>query len=292
MGDNNLVCESKVYNLSTRSTACNVLNGDWKSQCEYHIPNLLDRDETIEYVQFSVPDAIIPISVYNVSNYNNMLVVISFAGTSTYSFPYGNYNSSTFASQFATLLGTGWSLALNTVTNKFTITSTAPFTIDATSTIGSVMGFSTTLYSSVGNTLIMPRCCNFLPIPRVCIRCSELANTIMVSGQPTADVVVTIPNDVGLNGQIFYQNQSQSKLLFRHHELSRFVVSITDDDGNLLNFNGLSCYFTFQFDIYRKYIPKLPRFSNLVEYVNNHPSQLYPDEQIMEDAGQMEDAGV
>ena len=146
------------------------------------------------------------------------------------------------------------------------------------------MGFSTSV-SSVSTVATMPRCFNFLPIPRICIRCPELANTTMVGSQTSADIIVTIPNNVGLNGQIYYQNQSQSKLLFRHHELSRFVLSITDDDGNLLNFNGLSSYFTFQFDIYRKHVSKPPRFSNIVEYVNNHPSHLYPDEEQMVSEG-------
>ena len=126
--NNDLVCESVVYNISTRSSACNVLNGDWKSHCDYYIPNLIDRDETIEYVQFSVPDAIIPVSVYNVNSYNNKLVIITSSGYSTFTFPTGNYNSSTFASQFATLLGSGWNLALNTITNIFTVTSNALFT--------------------------------------------------------------------------------------------------------------------------------------------------------------------
>ena len=282
---NDLVCESKVYSLSTRSSACTVLNGDFKSNCEYSIPNLIDRDETIEYVQFSIPNAIIPVSVYNVNSYNNKLVIITSSGYSTFTFPTGNYNSSTFASQFAILLGTGWGLTLNTVTNIFTVTSNALFTFDATSTIASVMGFSTSISSTGGFIAIMPRCCNFLPIPRICIRCPELANTTMVGSSTSADIIVTIPNNVRVNGQIYYQNQSQSKLLFRHHELSRFVISITDDDGNLLNFNGLSSYFTFQFDIYRKYVPKPPRFSNLVEYVNNQPSYFYPDKEQIVDEG-------
>ena len=282
---NDLVCESKVYSLSTRSSACNVLNGDFKSNCEYYIPNLIDRDESIEYVQFSIPNAIIPVSVYNINIYNKQLIINYPGGTYNVSFPPGNYNSSTFASQFTALLGAGWSLALNTVTNKFTVTGTSTFTIDSASTIGYVMGFSTSVRSSGGLTATMPRCCNFLPIPRICIRCPELANTIMVGSQISADILVTIPNNVGLNGQIFYQNSSQSKLLFRHHELSRFVISITDDDDNLLNFNGLSSFFTFQFDIYRKYVPKPPRFSNLVEYVNNQPSYFYPDKEQIVDEG-------
>ena len=280
-----LVCESKVYNLSTRSTACNVLNGDWKSSCEYYIPNLIDRDETIEYVQFSVPDAIIPVSVYNVNSYNNTLVIVTQSGNSTVTFPQGNYTGSKFVAEFNILLGTGWNLALNSVTNIFTVTGNILFTFDATSTIGSIMGFSASVSSNGSFIAIMPRCCNFLPIPRICIRCPELANTTMVGSQTSADIVLTVPNNVGLNGQIYYQNQSASYLLFRHHELSRFVISLTDDDGNLLNFNGLSSYFTFQFDIYRKYVPKPPRFSNLVEYVNNQPSYLYPDEEQIIDDG-------
>jgi hypothetical protein len=107
----------------------------------------------------------------------------------------------------------------------------------------------------------------------------------MVGSQTSADIIVTIPNNVGLNGQIYYLNQSASYLLFRHHNLSHFIISITDDDGNLLNFNGLSCYFTFQFDIYRKHALKPPRFSNIIEYVNNHPTNLYPDQEQLVDEG-------
>jgi hypothetical protein len=106
----------------------------------------------------------------------------------------------------------------------------------------------------------------------------------MISGTPSNDIIIAIPNNAKPNGQIYYQNQNQSKLLFRHHELSRFVISITDDDNNLLNFNGISCYFSFQFDIYRKYMPKPPRFGNIVEYVNSKTSYMYPDEENMIEA--------
>ena len=273
-----LVVDSRVYNLSTSSTSCTLLNGSWHSQCEYIIPNMIERDETIEYVLFSVPDAIIPVSMYNVNNNNNILVVLIGGSSYTYTFPYGNYNSSSFISQFNTLLGTGWSLTLNPMTHTFTMTGLVDFMLSNTSTIGSVVGFSSSV-SSTSKVLVLPQCCNFFPIPRVCLRCPELANTVMVGQSTTVDIIATIPNNVGLNGQIFYQNQSQSTLLFRHHDLTRFIVTLTDDNGNLINFNGLSSYFTFQFDIYRKYVPKPPRFSNIVEYVNNKMSALYPDEE-------------
>ena len=145
------------------------------------------------------------------------------------------------------------------------------------------MGFSDNLSSALingVNSITLTRCCNYLPLPRICIRCPELANTTIVGSSPADDVLITIPNNSKPNGQIYYQNQTQAKLLFRHHELSRFVVSITDEDGNYLNFNGVSSFFTIQFDIFRKFQPKPPRFSNIVEFVNSK-TILYPDEEDM-----------
>ena len=41
----NLVVETKLFNLSTRGSACKILNKDtnFKSKCEYNIPNLMMR---------------------------------------------------------------------------------------------------------------------------------------------------------------------------------------------------------------------------------------------------------
>ena len=102
----------------------------------------------------------------------------------------------------------------------------------------------------------------------------------MVGSTTSSDVIITIPTNSGNNGQIYYQNQSNAKLLFRHHELSQFIISFTDDDGNLLNFNGLSSFFTLQFDIYRRYVPKPPRFGSFVDHANKN-AYYYPDEEYL-----------
>ena len=303
MSGENLIYETKMYNLSTRSSSCNILNEDvnYKSLCEYNIPNMIERDETIEYIQFSIPDAVIPVSFYTVNENNCQLDVIEYDGAGgslayTVVFPYGNYNASYFINEFKALLNasgsntnslsnfnTRWNITLNGFNSVFTITNANQFTIFGTSTISSVMGFSNNVDSNFVSVLsyvaTLPRCCNFLALPRITLRCEELANTTTIGNQQTSDVIITIPNNARPNGQIYYQNQSNAKLLFRRHEVCRFVVSITDDDGNLLNFNGISSFFTFQFDIFRKYMPKPPRFSNIIEYVNHHTSFLYPDEE-------------
>jgi len=280
----NLIVETKMFNLSTRGSACNILNADtnYKSRCEYDIRNMIVRDEQVEYIQFSVPFAIIPVSFFTVSENNNQLTVVVNGTTTTYTFPQGNYNANTFMTQFSITLGANYKLSLSSFNNVFTITRTqdSNFTVLGNSSISSVMGFSTDLTGTAltNYTITCSRCCNFLPLPRITLRCPELANTQMVGSQTSNDVIITIPNNSKPNGQIYYQNQSNAKLLFRQHELSRFIISFTDDDGNLLNFNGVSSFFTLQFDIYRKFIPKLPSFSNIIKSVNNNLLKQYLEE--------------
>jgi hypothetical protein len=201
--------------------------------------------------------------------------------TTLYVFPKANYSATTFIATFTSMLGVTFHISRDVTTNKFTITNTLhDFTLNASSTISSVMGFSSNV-SSVNKSCTLPRCMNFLPLPRITLRCVELANSTMIGGKNSTDVIITIPTNSAMNGQIYYQNRSNAKLLFRHHDLSYFIISFTDDDGNLINFNGLSCFFTLQFDIYRKRHSKPPRFGNIVEKVNNNMSFLYPDEEAL-----------
>ena len=284
----NLIIETKMFNLSTRGTACNILNEDknYKSRCEYDIRDMIVRDEDIEYIQFSIPFAVIPVSFFTINQTNNQLSIAVNSVTTTYSFPYGNYNANTFITQFSVTLGAYYKLSLSSFNNVFTVTRTLQdgfnFTILGVSSISSIMGFSTDLTGisvSPNYAITCSRCCNFLPLPRITMRCPELANTQMVGASSSNDVILTVPNNSKPNGQIYYQNQSNAKLLFRKHELSRFIISFTDDDGNYLNFNGVSSFFTLQFDIYRKFSPKPPSFSNIINSVNSSLMKRYFEEE-------------
>ena len=273
-----LVLESKNFNLSTRSSAGSVLNADtnFKSQIEFNVPDMIVRDEAIEYIQFSVPYAVIPCSFYTINENNCQLNYRENSGlVQSVNFPLGNYSATLFITTFrrlmnATPTGIGrWLITLDDVSSVFTISNTTNnFTFYNSSSIDNVMGFSTDLTSTL-QVLKMTRCCNFLSQPRITMRCNQLANSTMVGDFKSSDIILTIPNNAKPNGQIIYQNQSQSKTLYRGQSMSRFVVSLTDDDGNLLNFNGISSFWVFQFDIYRKIILKPPPFSEIVSYVNS-----------------------
>ena len=303
-----LILDTKKYNLSTRGSGGNILNEerDYKSSIEYNIPDMIVRDENIEYIQFSIPYAVIPVSFYTINQNNNKLNITEIIKTienpiglasyiyteinRTFIFPHGNYTASTFIKEFKKQLGSNWDITLNTFNSIFTIiNSSNAFKFLKSSSLTSVMGFSTDLtsqntYSIAGdlNTLVLTRCCNFLPLPRVCIRCNELLtnNNMIGNNNRSSDLVISIPNNAKPNGQIYYQNTTQIKSLYKGDNLSRIVINITDDDGNLIDFHGISSFFVIQFDIFRKYVPKLPSFSNIVNMVNSK-TLYYPDEEIM-----------
>ena len=270
-----LVCDTKMVNLSTRSSAGTILNlnPDYKSQIQFNVPNCIVVDDSIEFIHFRIPYVVIPNSFYTINQTNNVLGILENGVTTNYVFPQGNYDKNTFKATFNTVLPSRFSLSINIVTNIFTMTNnTYSFEI-VESSIDYIMGFSDYITSTgVNNQIIMPRPCNFLPLPRICLRCGPLANGIMTGVSPTSDVILTIPNYGGLNTNTIYQNVNAQKTIFRQDKLSNFVVSITDDDGNLLNFNGISSYFTFQFDIYRKSLVKPPDFHKTINFVNNNKS--------------------
>jgi hypothetical protein len=267
----NLIKESKQLHLSTQSNAGTLKNGDKRSCIEYYVPNFIQHDDSIEYIQYSVQSAIIPVSFYTINDNHNSLVVTVSSVTTTYTFPNGNYNATLFIAQFKTLLGATFNITLDSATSKFTITNTTnEFTLGSATTIDYIMGFSGNISSS-GLTLTMPRVCNFLSLPRINIRCGYLANGVVSSNSTSTidnDVILSVPNNAVPNGQIVYTDGNNSVNIFRGDRLDTFLVCITDDEGDYIDFNGVSSYFTFQFDIFRRYLMKPDRFSNIVNKVN------------------------
>jgi len=275
MSGENLIVESLIYNLSTRSSSCNILNDDknFKSLCEFNIPNLIPRDELIEYVHFSIPDCVIPVSFYGINDYNNQLDILINGVVRSFKFPFGNYNANLLIAEFLLLTsGLYFNMTLNLFNSVFTITnSSTSFSILGSSSIDYILGFNgdAPSSSSYPYSVTAPRPCNFLPLPRVCLRCAEIAHNTVVGVESKTNIIMAIPNNARPNSQIYFVNSSRAKIIFKNYELTRFVLEITDDDGQLINFNGISSFFTFQFDIHRRYIPKPPSFRAILKHVDN-----------------------
>lgn len=279
-----LIKDSKVLHISTQTTSSILLNGSYKSKAEYDVRGYLnfEDDESIEYITVQMPYAVMCNSNYIVNEYNNTLVITVASTTSTYTLPLGNYTASTFITMLKTFLPTlsGWTITLNATTNVFTFAnSTNNFTFRGTTTCDYIIGFSGDV-SSVANSLTMPRSCNFLPIPRFIIHCNLLSDGIILSTNSTlgaSDVLASIPNVAKNNGQIVYENNS-SEFLVKSMNVGNLVISITDENQRLLNFNGISSYFVLRFNIFRRSIQRPMKFSNLVEIINQIPIPVEPED--------------
>ena len=273
---NDLITDTKIFYLSTQSSSGRILNSnpDYKSSIEYSMKPALEFDLDVEFVYISVPYCVIPNSYYNVSNSNNGLDISMNGITTTYTFPEGNYNSLSLINDFSTVLGSSnWSLSINEDTNRFTITnSTTPFTVLSTSTMDFIFGFTDTISSTLvnsTNSLTFPRVCNFFQRPRINIRCSLLANSLNVGNQET-DILVSIPNDAGINGKIIYKNNDTKFILNKLTTIQNFTVNFTGESGDdLINFSGISSYFAIQIDIYRKRKERPPNFNEVYSTVYN-----------------------
>jgi hypothetical protein len=281
----NLIRDTKMIYLSTQSSSGSLLNGDYKSRVEYDLHNYInfENDDSIEYMTVSVPYACITNSNYIVNETNNRLIVgyptVS-SGFFVYQFTVGNYTASSFMAMFKTVMGAGWDILIDPLTKKFSIKYTDPFIFSDQSTISHIVGFSKTqtatftsngLFGLVCWNVVMPRVCNFLPIPRFYIRCEQLiANGIVLSSNSmeTSNVLASIPNVSKNNSLIVYEN-NLDEFLLRSMFYPSLTISITDENNNLINFNGVSSYFALRFNIYRKSITRPATFREIVGKMNN-----------------------
>lgn len=266
----NQIVDTKQFHLSTRGDAGTVLNGDYKSQIRFSIPDAIVIDDSIDFIHFSVPYVVVPNSFYVINETNCHLYVLQSSVTTAYMFPMGNYTAQSFITQFKALLPNQFGITLGQNSNQFTIThTTTTFSFTSASTIDQIMGFSGTT-AAVGLSLTCPRVCNFLPLPRICLRCPDLAHSFISATTDGNDVILSIPNTAKLNGQIIYNNNSNMKTLFKLEKLNSFVISLTNDDGVPINFNGISSFFVLQFDIYRRSLAKPLPFKTLVSMINQN----------------------
>jgi hypothetical protein len=272
--------DTYIVHLSTRSQSGKVMNisSNDKSDMLFTVPALIDMtNENILYAEYSIDYALIPISFYNINSSNNTFSIQLYANSpyiavakTLYTIPVGNYSALSLITWFnATFAETANTsaiiLSFNAVNSIFSTTSQQPFQLTST-TSDYIFGYSST--TGIIDNYTFPRMCNFLPTPRINIRCRELNNGRMLSMVNSDEITVCIPNNYRPNQQILYTNTTNIKSIVKIDTLNTFRIRITDDDNNLIQFNGVSCFFNLRFDIYYKTIPKLPSFKHIVNLVN------------------------
>jgi hypothetical protein len=248
--------------IDSRNSTYNS-NGSMNSDVSFifeepiHIPKTALK-MTCSLLSFTAPN-----SIYNINGANNYIHMF-FNNPSVevkVYIPYGNYNSTTFMTQFiaSTLasnstLGTGLSITLNVVTNRFTISHTSYsilFYFD--STISSVMGLPSYSLGFCGlgsSNQLLSYTCNFTGIQNINVHISSM-NTDNIDSltKSTTNIIQSIPVDTN-QSQIIFKKTDSFAFIVKEDVTTMLNITLNDDLGQLVDFNNQHwnmtlCFTTF-----------------------------------------------
>lgn len=253
--------KTRIFNISSKNTS---LNDSFKSKLSISLPDLTFH-EKIENIYFSVQHAEIPASFYVVNYTNNTIVINSI----TYIIPLGNYNATTLITALNILLPT-YTITYSSITNRYTFSNTTSFTINASSSSKSIIGLGNTNETAILNlgvySLTLPYSVNFIPIPRINFKSNFFRFNNFNSNDNSNDLFLSIQNNVNINSMIQYLNQTQIKFRVDDKNITTFIISICDDEGNYINFNNQDIFITLQIDVeYIDIINNSLTFNDLVK---------------------------
>lgn len=253
--------KTRLFNLSS---AIGCINGDFQSRVQIDLPDLTFHMDHIQNAYLSVVHAEVPNSFYIVNYTNNQFIL----NATTYTLTRGNYNVNTFITMITALLPVGYSFTYSSITTKLTMTHiTTPFTVNASSsssTVNSIMGLG--VINLTGLSIAFPNVVNFIPLQRINFRSSYFNFGCFNTTDGSSDIFLPLQNNAGQNSIINYNNQTQNKFLIQDRNITSFTITVTDDRGQLVNFNGVAWLMTIQIDIDYLEVVKTQEltFSNIV----------------------------
>ena len=274
--NNNLIIvkDSFIVILDSRNATTNN-NDSFNSDVYFEFDDPLKVETSTLQWSASVLTFTCPNSIYVINETNSFLCVVitspSFINLS-YTFPYGNYNVSSFINAFNSVFKP-LSLSINTITNIFTIIGTnLNFYIDPSSTIYGIMGFrkNSSIFSN-NYQIIMPFTCNFNGLQNLNIHLSSITTKNINSfTSSTCNIIQSIPIQCGSN-QILYTKANDYNFNITTQILDSLNIQLKDDLGNLINLNNQNFNLTLVFNT----LKNMDRFKNdttllgLVKYANH-----------------------
>lgn len=259
--------EKKIININSNDATI-FRNSSFLSDLTFSFPNILSRNDDVEYLEGGLESAVFPVSFY-IINYSNHILNYTIEHSGVYTnysitIPVGNYDyKSLFTAMhdaFA-LNGHSFTLTLNEIngimTMEYNPTSGRVFySINhATSTCFRILGFDfRTDYFPTANILIAPFALNLLGIKKLKIFCPQFSSSNLdTTNYATTTLISTVINDQPPWGQInYYNNTGETGSKLKVFEMNNIDIRITDEYGALINFNNCDWSMTFVLSTFRK----------------------------------------
>lgn len=224
-------------------------NGGDTGLCVFEFPNIIIEDGN--YVYLSLVSATIPYSFYSFNDNNSSLSLQDASGDDfNFQVPNGNYNIYQLRSAILAELGGDWDMSYNAVSNKVTISnSLRDFSLNPAS-MNHALGFSdnTTLFST-DRQLTSNQCINLNQIRALNMEIDMPTTTMNVAQPLNQNILATIPVVCQPYGMIQYENPNGFRVNMYCQKMNMIRVKFLDNQGNLVNLNGVNWQATLQIDM-------------------------------------------
>ena len=219
------------------------------SDATYYLPNINLSKRERAFI--SVKDCVIPYSFYNVNSNNDRLDYELNSVDYSITLENGNYNVLTLKTYLLSLLDSGFSIVYEEKTNKYTFGHTTyDFVFKSSSTCFEILGFKDGFnYTSPSLSLTSNIQINLFTIKNLYITSDNfILNNIDSNNHNKSNIICSVPVKGIPNSIIFYSDNTKH-LIHTVNNLTSLKMSITDENGNLIEFNNLNYSITLEITI-------------------------------------------
>ena len=243
--------KTETIQIFLNSKTANKYFDGYTSNCLFNLPPLIFPRNIAMYVSFQ--SAIIPYSFYNVDGFNDTLVYSVGGGVNqVITIPQGNYNTTTLRNYLSSVM-TAFTITYSSLNNTFTFThSSSDFSFKASSTCMEILGFEENVIHNSSSTVLTSTCSiNLFTIRNIYIQSGNLMLSNINNATPNnCSILCSIPLTSGQFSVINYFNTNNVKCRFDSvRNFTALQISLTDQDGDILDLNGCHFSLTLQIDI-------------------------------------------
>tara|TARA_R110000851_G_scaffold38124_2_gene98024 strand:+ start:1662 stop:2405 length:744 start_codon:yes stop_codon:yes gene_type:complete len=243
---------SEIIEIYLNSKSADQYYDNMISNALFSLPIIEIRKDETAYI--SVKNCVIPRSFYNVNNSNNMLNYSVDGIDYTINLTNGNYNVLNLKSHIVELFNSsGYTMIItyDTKTNKLTFRGTVhEFTFKQSSNCFELIGLLEN-YDYVSNNLELKSNIgtNLFTIKNIYLTSSNfILNNIDSNNHNKSSILASIPVKGVENSILFYEDRTKH-LIHNCNNLTALRIILTDENSNLIDFNGIHYSITLELTI-------------------------------------------
>jgi hypothetical protein len=280
--------DNRIITLNSQDG--DILNGTYLSSINFNFSGLLKDDINVIRTYITVLNAQFPVSFYIIDDTNNVLYYTENSVPKSITIPIGNYNGT----QMVTALNTGFSDNGSNVVSilnsqngilKFLITGGSSYTFLSTSTIKSILGFSTDITDT--NLITMPFQLNLLGKKKIFINSVNLRNSAYSSKSlSSVQTIATIPIDQPPYSMVNYTSLSDlERNILYNKSLDQIDIQIVDEENKYINFQNINWSITLCLTVEKNDIVKLEYglYNLSMENKNNIENNIENNKKLTQD---------